>query len=56
VLVSQDLRLSETEALALKTNQRLLVNVIEKVIDSGNELLGEELRHQLIDAFLICEQ
>ena len=42
--VSVDFRLTEAEVIAIKTNQRLLVNVLEKIIELGNELLNEELR------------
>jgi hypothetical protein len=31
------------------------VNVLEKLILLGNELLNEELRQQLIDAFMAIE-
>ena len=30
--------------------------MLEKVIELGNDLLNEELRQQLIDAFVACEQ
>ena len=41
---SPELRLTESEIIALKTNQRLTVNALEKIIELGNELLNEELR------------
>ena len=41
--------------IAVKTNQRLLVNVLDRIIELGNDLLGEELRQQLIDAFVALE-
>ena len=41
--------------IAVKTNQRLLVNVLDRIIELGNDLLGEELRQQLIDAFMALE-
>ena len=41
--------------IAVKTNQRLLVNVLDKIIEFGNDLLGEELRQQSIDAFMALE-
>ena len=47
--------MSDAEVIAVKTNQRLLVNVLEKIIELGNDLLGEELRQQLIDAFVALE-
>ena len=42
--ISPELRLTESEIIALKTNQRLTVNALEKIIELGNELLNEELR------------
>lgn len=42
--VPMELRLTEAEAIAVKTNQRLLVNVLDKIIQLGNDLLNEELR------------
>lgn len=42
--VPAELRLTEAEAIAVKTNQRLLVNVLDKIIQLGNDLLNEELR------------
>jgi len=53
--MSGEFRLTEPEVIAVKTNQRLLVNVLEKVITLGNDLLNEELRHLLIDAFIACQ-
>ena len=43
--VSTDLRLTDSEAIAVKTNERLIVNVLERIIMLGNDLLNEELRH-----------
>jgi len=47
------LKLSEPEHLTLKTNERLIVNLIEKIIDLGNELLNEEVRNQLTDNYML---
>ena len=33
----------------------MLVNVLDRIIELGNDLLGEELRQQLIDAFMALE-
>ena len=42
--VSSEFRLTEAESIAVKTNERLLVNVLENIILLGNDLLNEELR------------
>lgn len=31
--------------MAIKLNERLIVNCLERIIMLGNELLNEELRH-----------
>ena len=36
--------MTDAEIIAVKTNQRLLVNVLERIIELGNDLLNEELR------------
>ena len=45
-------RLSEGDFLATRTNQKLTVNLLEKIIILGNDLLNEELRNHLLDAYL----
>ena len=42
--ITSEMRMSDAEFAAVKNNQRLIVNMLEKVINLGNELLNEELR------------
>ena len=37
-------------------NERLIVNLLEKIINLGNDLLSEELRSQLLDSFVNLQQ
>ena len=53
--ITSEMRMSDAEFVAVKNNQRLIVNMLEKVINLGNELLNEELREQLIDAYIAIE-
>jgi hypothetical protein len=48
----EPLKLSPEEIDTLKLNERLIVHLLEKVIDLGNELINEELRQQLLDSYL----
>ena len=48
--------MTKAELLAVRTNQKLIVNLLEKIILLGNDLLNEELRGQLIDAYLVIQQ
>lgn len=35
----------------MKMNERLIVNLLERIISIGNEMLSEELRVALLDAY-----
>ena len=54
--VQPEMRLTKAELIAVRTNQKLIVNLLEKIILLGNDLLNEELRGQLIDAYLVIQQ
>lgn len=45
-------KLTKEEQATLKMNEKLIVNLLEKLIDLGNDLLAEELRLQLLDMYI----
>ena len=51
--IQPEMKMTKAELLAVRTNQKLIVNLLEKIILLGNDLLNEELRGQLIDAYLV---
>ena len=53
VEVTPEMRMSKSELEQSKMNQRLIVNVLDKIIVLGNEFLNEELRKQLLDAYVL---
>lgn len=46
-------KLSNEELETLKLNERMIVNLFEKIIEIGNEIIAEELRLQLVDSYII---
>ena len=40
----------------LTMNDKLIVNLLEKIIGIGNELINEELRQQLLDGYMNLQQ
>ena len=51
--VQPEMKMTKAELLVIQTNQKLIVNLLEKIILLSNDLLNEELRGQLIDAFVV---
>jgi hypothetical protein len=45
-------KLTKEELGTLRMNERLIVNLLEKIINLGNDMLAEELRSQLLDSYL----
>ena len=54
--IQPEMRMTKAELIAVRTNQKLIVNLLEKIILLGNDLLNEELRGQLVDAYLVIQQ
>jgi hypothetical protein len=50
------IKLTKEEQSTLKMNEKLIVNLLEKLIDLGNDLLAEELRLQLLDMYISLQQ
>lgn len=49
-------KLTKEELATLKMNERLIVNLLEKIINIGNDMLAEELRSQLLDSYSNLQQ
>ena len=49
-------KLTKEELDTLKLNERQIVNLLEKIIDVGNDMIAEELRLQLLDAYIGLQQ
>ena len=54
--VQPEMKMTKAELLVIKTNQKLIVNLLEKIVLLSNDLLNEELRGQLIDAYVVIQQ
>ena len=52
----EPVKLSKEELSALKMNERLIVNLLERIINIGNDMLAEELRIALLDAYVNLQQ
>lgn len=50
------MRMTKAEYETAKMNQRLIVNLLDKIIQMGSGALNEELRGQLIDAYAMTQQ
>lgn len=53
VEVQPEMKMTKAELLVIQTNQKLIVNLLEKIVLLSNDLLNEELRGQLIDAYVV---
>lgn len=49
-------KLREAELISLKTNEKLIVQLMTQIIDLGFELINDELRKQLTDTYLGIKQ
>lgn len=49
-------KLTEGEIAAIRTNEKLIVNLCYQIIQLGNTDLNNELRNQLIDTYLGIKQ
>lgn len=52
----EPVKLTQEELNVLKMNERLIVNLLERIISIGNEMLSEELRVALLDAYVSLQQ
>ena len=42
--------------MAVRTNQKLIVNLLQEVILLGNQMLNEELQRHLVEAYMTLEK